>query len=88
MIQGVYNVLLEIVNLAKYSIWVTRCGVKYDHLIFYKNSSLDKFISKLKFRIRVDHYRFRNDLLQFYQSWGMKDVLFSHDNHDNIMFNF
>ena len=86
--KGMYDVLLEIVNLAKYSIWVKRCEVKYEHLKFHKDSSLEKFISKLKFRIRVDHYRFRDNLDKFYELWGKNDVLFTHDSQNHITFHF
>ena len=86
--KSVYNVFLEIINMAKYSIWMTRCEVKYDHNTFDAESSLKKFISKLKFRIRVDQYRCRHCPQQFYDSWGLKEVLFSHNTPDSLVFKF
>ena len=86
--KDVYNVYLAIVNLAKYSIWTTRCEVKYDHIKFDQYSSLNKFFAKLKFRIRVDCYRFRDSPQQFNLSWGLKEILLKHTTDTHITFNF
>ena len=86
--SSLFNVVLELVNLAKYAVWVKRCEVKYDHLTFTRDSSLKTFLSKLKFRIQVDNYRYRDDCHDFYLSWGFKDILFTHDRNDNISFTF
>ena len=85
--KSLFNVALELVNLAKCAVWVKRCEVKYYHLTFTGDSSLKTFIFKLKFRIQVDNYRCRDDRHDFYLSWGFKDI-FTHDWNDNISFTF
>ena len=86
--QNLTNIFYEIINLAKFAIWTTRCEVKYDHKNFDDDSSLRTFLSKLRFRIRVDAERHKDDLYEFRTSWGLKKVLFTHDPYDNIVFNF
>ena len=47
--KNLTNIFFEIINLAKFAIWTTRCGVKYDHMKFDYNSSLRAFLSDFAF---------------------------------------
>ena len=69
------GLIFQIINLAKYSIWCTRCEVKYEHRSFDEDSALINFKKRLRQRIRVDVYRYRENHVVFDRTWRHEGVL-------------
>ena len=73
--RKIKNMIREILNLAKYSIWCTRCAVKYDYRSFCDDSALMNFKRRLKWRIHVDFHKYGEKRGLFDTTWIYENVL-------------
>ena len=86
--RHIKNMILQIINLAKYSIWCTRCEVKYEHRHFHDDSALIMFKRRLKQRIRVDFYRYHEKKRLFDITWRYEGVLCTLNSAGELQFRF
>ena len=67
------EVILYLIALAKHVIWKCRCVKKFQRIFFSDSYIFVSFWTALKFRIRVDFFRFDRD--KFKRYWRSHDNL-------------
>ena len=86
--RKIKNMILEILNLAKYSIWCTRCEVKYEYRSFCDDSALINFKRRLKGRIYIDFHRYGEKRELFDTTWKYENVLCTVNITGDLCFKF